>query len=60
MYWIEALIYLPREVLGYLGVSAESAFVKVAQIIWWITTTLLGLLLILYRPELRAFIEGLF
>jgi hypothetical protein len=60
LYWTESLIYLPREVLGYLGVPAESVFVKALQLVWWVIATLLNLLLVLYRPELRAFMESWF
>lgn len=58
LYWLETLIHLPREVLGYLGVSAESVFVKAAQIVWWVMGTLLSLLFVLYRPEIRTVISG--
>lgn len=60
LYWIESLIYLPREVLGYLGVPAENIVVRIGQLLWWALTTLLAFLLVVYRPELKAFMEGLF
>jgi len=58
LYWIELLIYLPREALGYLGVPAESVFVKGLQIIWWVVGLVLTTLLALYRPEIKALIES--
>lgn len=60
LYWIEAIINLPREVLGYLGVPAESVVVKILQILWWIAGLALTTLLALYRPELKTFIESWF
>ncbi len=57
LYWIEYLVYLPREVLDYLGVPAESIFVKVLQIVWWAIGTILSLLYVVYRPEIRVLIE---
>ena len=60
LYWIESLIYLPRELLSYLGVPAESVVVKIGQVVWWILALALTTVLALYRPELRTFVEGLF
>ncbi len=56
-YWLDTLILLPREVLGYLGVPAENVVVKIGQVVWWVAGLLLTTLLALYRPELRALIE---
>jgi hypothetical protein len=57
-YWIEFLIYLPREVLGFLGVPAEKLSVKISQLVWWIIATLLSLLVVLYRPEIKTVVSG--
>ena len=57
LYWLEWLINLPREVLGYLGVPAESVLVKILQIVWWAVGAILSLLYVLYKAEIRTFIE---
>ena len=35
IFWIENIVFLPRNLLVYLGLDAEKVFVKVAQILWW-------------------------
>lgn len=60
LYWLETLVYLPRELLSYLGVPAESLFIKVLQVFWWILGLMTTTALALFRPELRAFIERWF
>lgn len=37
-YWIECLIYLPRNIFSYLGLDSSKLFVKVIQVIWWFVT----------------------
>jgi hypothetical protein len=56
--WIEWLIHLPRYTLRYLGVSADGAITKLAQIIWWIVGALVGFSFALYRPEVESMIKG--
>jgi len=34
-YWLEVFIFLPRTILGYLGVRDSSIFVNILQVIWW-------------------------
>ncbi len=35
MYWIELLLYLPREILRYLGLPPESLATKTLQLFYW-------------------------
>lgn len=42
-YWLEVIVYLPRNVLVYLGVPPESVFVKIAQLFYWAFSIILGL-----------------
>lgn len=57
LYWIETIIYLPREALRYLGVSSESGIVKVLQLIWWIIGSVVAILWVVFRPEIGAMIR---
>ncbi|TRZ77356.1 hypothetical protein D4R87_02865 [bacterium] len=34
-YWIELLVYLPKEILKYFGLNVDSLIIKFFQIIWW-------------------------
>lgn len=60
LYWIEAVIYLPRTVLCYLDLPAEGTGAKILQLAWWIAGAVSTTALALYAREIRTFIEGLF
>ncbi|MDD4564492.1 MAG: hypothetical protein PHE79_03330 [Eubacteriales bacterium] len=34
--WIEAIVFLPRTIFEYLGVSADNLLVKLLNLAWWI------------------------
>ena len=55
LYWIDAIIYLPRTVLSYLGVSSDNIGAKLLQVMYWAG----GVALIWYRPDLKKFVEEL-
>ena len=59
LYWIEAIIYLLRTLLGYLDLPAEGTGVKILQLVWWIVGAVSTTALALYAAEIRTFIEGL-
>lgn len=46
IYWIEFLIFLPQNIIYYLGLNKDSKniqiFTKVLNIIWWIISVLIG------------------
>lgn len=48
LFWIDTLIYLPKTIFGYLGVSPERIIVKIFQILWWIITPIA----LLFREKL--------
>ncbi len=52
LYWIEAIINLPRELLAYLGIPPESVFVKLLQVMWWVFGTVFAVIYLAYRPEI--------
>lgn len=35
LYWIECAVFLPRTVLTYLGIAADSVPARFSQIVWW-------------------------
>jgi hypothetical protein len=46
-YWVESFIYLPKNLLNYLGVKIESVAIKIFQIIWWLivfVSTIVGII----------------
>ncbi len=53
IYWLESLVFLPKKLFSYLGVSADSLIIKIFQIIWWLvcaTGTIIG---IIFNSEFR-------
>lgn len=57
LYWIEFVIFLPKNLLVYLGVKSENISVKILQIIWWFVSVLAGTLGILYKDQFKSFID---
>lgn len=57
IYWIELVINLPKNLLSYLGVPAESILTKVAQVTWWVAGSVFTFFLALYRTEINQFIK---
>lgn len=55
-YWINFVLFLPKKVLTYLNVSAESIFIKIFQIIYW----LCGILLTLFSSDISNLIKSFF
>lgn len=56
-YWIEFIIYLPKQFLNYVGVSPESIIVKMFQLIYWSVATVLSILYALYTPEINMLVK---
>lgn len=52
-YWIEFIIYLPRQVFNYLGISHESVILKVFQLLYWLIVAVITILYALYSPEIN-------
>ena len=59
LWWIDTLIFLPRAVLTYINISAESVIIRIGQLIWW----MIGLVFTAYKTEIvgqiREFIAAL-
>ena len=36
IFWIESVIYLPKAILNYLGMTGDSLFIRIIQVLWWI------------------------
>lgn len=57
LFWIEAIIMLPKHILSYLGASPESLIIKISQILFWLISTLIGAYWALFPDELRKLID---
>lgn len=54
IYWINCIIFLPKAVLAYLGVSAESIFIKIFQILYWA----ISIIFALFSSEIAVWIKS--
>lgn len=55
-YWIDCLLFLPKNTLTYLNVSAESLLIKFFQVIYW----LIGIACSLFSDDISNFIKSFF
>lgn len=55
MYWINCVVYLPRNILGYLGLGTDGIASKLLQLIYWIATPLL----VAFRDNIYQYIAEL-
>jgi hypothetical protein len=58
LYWIETILYLPREALKYLGIPPENVFVKLLQLVWWALGTIAAIVYLAYKPEIGAIVRA--
>lgn len=58
IYWINAVVFLPKMLCDYIGAS-YGIVPKIFQVIWWITTSLVTIAFSLYPEMFRATIEKL-
>lgn len=59
IYWIICVIFLPKSILSYLGISAESIFIKILQIAYWAITFLFTLFSSEITTWIKSFIQSL-
>nr|DAF35378.1 MAG TPA: hypothetical protein [Caudoviricetes sp.] len=57
--WVYTVITLPRSVLSYLDVSAESLLTRICQLVWWLLCAGFALIEALYPEHLRKIIDVL-
>lgn len=53
LYWIDCIIFLPRNIFQYIGFDSEKMFIKIFQIIWWIFAPV-G---VIFRTSLLNFVK---
>lgn len=59
IYWLQAILFLPRLTLVYLGTSPDQVIVKLFQLVYWVLGIILGFLLSIYRTEIEVFVRDL-
>jgi len=58
LFWIEFVLTLPRQVLSYLGVPAQSIGSKIAQVVYWIVGGLIGIVYAAYSQEIQHYVRS--
>jgi hypothetical protein len=48
IYWIEFIIYLPKNIFSYIGLERESIYIKITQVFYWISSAIVPYFLIEY------------
>jgi len=60
IFWIEFILFLPKELLTYLGINPETTAFKLCNVLltffWWLCGTAFAL----FKPQLQQFIIKLF
>lgn len=56
LYWINCIIFLPKNLLNYINISAESIITKIFQLLYW----LIGIAATLFSSDITTFIKSLF
>lgn len=57
IFWVQYIIYLPKNILIYLGLKNKNIFIKIVQILWWIVGLIFTIFLTVYQTELTSFIK---
>lgn len=58
LYWLNLVIYLPKNLVEYLGLSSDNIGSKVLQLIWWLIGIIGTVLIELYPEYLRQLISS--
>lgn len=59
IYWIEFLIFLPRNTLGYLGVKPDTLLVRIGQLIWFLFGAASVVVGLLFNTEFINWLKSL-
>lgn len=56
LYWIDFIIFLPKELLAYLGLKPEATTYKLCNVLltsaWWIS----GTFIIFFKPQIKQYL----
>lgn len=53
-YWIDFILFLPKNILIYLGISADSIIIKIGQFIYW----LISIVITLFSTDIANYIKS--
>lgn len=59
IWWMEYIVYLPANMIKYVGFSSESVFTKVLQIVYWVAGICATTIITLYPEWMKEKIQFL-
>jgi hypothetical protein len=60
LFWVEYILYLPKNVLQYFGLPPDHVFVRTVQIIYWAISAIASFFNIFSQPEMMSFFRTIF
>lgn len=54
-YWIKLIVFLPKNIISYLGLNADTIFTKIFQIIFWVIDSIL---IVVYQDKITIFVKN--
>jgi hypothetical protein len=60
-YWIDLIVFLPRNIARYLGAKNDGIIIKISNLLWWIfDSVIVTIILSSYSSELSKITRNLF
>ncbi len=57
LYWINLIIFLPKNIIAFLGLNSDTIFTKISQLIFWFIDSVL---IVKYQDKILEFIKTIF
>jgi hypothetical protein len=58
IYWVTVIIFLPQEILKYIGLDPEKAVIKTVQVCYWLLAVVVGFFYGVYKDSIDALIKN--
>lgn len=55
-YWLKIILYIPKYLLSYLGLDADSIFIKIFQLIYWAIGIIFTIIITVFTDEIKTLI----
>lgn len=59
LYWFRIILYLPKNIISFLGMDTENTIVKILQLIYWFIGIIFTILLSVFPEEIKNFLLSL-
>ncbi len=59
IYWVEQLIFLPRDIFSYLGIKSTNIIVKSTQLIWFLIGAVSIIVGIFFNKEFTSWVQSI-